>query len=160
MNQGVCLSIFFQRNKSLLNYLRRVICRDELRLCKYELLQFLGRFIDAAERQVVPYAAEIKDTCVAVFNAEKYSDVRCSTFPILRRIVEVTSGNVDVASQMNLPQLVDDFLTSLGNTSKLSSSSNSFVYDLHSNSISYFYIFFKLDFLKNSAIILVLTFVT
>ncbi len=119
---AICLSIFFKRDKNLLTFLRRAISRDELRTCKLEILQFLHRFISAAAKQILPYACDIKDACLAVFNSEKYSDVRCATFQVMAKLLEITSGNSEVASLMNLPKLTEEYFISLVNTSKLSSS--------------------------------------
>ena len=122
----MCLSIFFKRDKNLLTFLRRAICRDELRATKYEILQFLQRFITAADKKILSYAADIKDTCIAVFNSEKFADVRCSTISIIANIIEITSGNCEIAGQLNLAKLADEFFVSLVNQSKLPSSGKIF----------------------------------
>jgi len=106
----------------LLTFLRRAISRDELRACKLETLQFLHRFISASGKQILPYACDIKDTCLAVFNSDKYSDVRCSTFQVMAKVLELTSGNTEVAGFMNLSKLTEEYFVSMANASKLSSS--------------------------------------
>ncbi|CAF0899355.1 unnamed protein product [Brachionus calyciflorus] len=117
-----CLSLFFKREKNLLTFLRKSISKDEFRGCKVDLLQFLEKFIVSAKKQIIPYAVEIKETCINIFNSDKYSDVRCSTFPIISKIIELTSGNFECSDKLNIPKLADDYFLSLVNQSKLSSS--------------------------------------
>jgi hypothetical protein len=69
------------------------------------------------------YAVDIKDACYLIFNSEKYSDVRCATFPILRQLLELASTSIDVANRLNLKDLIDKYFVSLSNKSKITSSS-------------------------------------
>ena len=67
----------------------------KLRHCKVDLLQFLHRFMSAAGKAILAHVVDIKDTCRAVFNSDKYSDVRCCTFPIVAK-VEFTRDSQDI----------------------------------------------------------------
>ncbi|RNA36044.1 DNA-dependent kinase catalytic subunit-like [Brachionus plicatilis] len=117
-----CLSLFFKREKNLLTFLRKTITRDEFRGCKVDLLQFLEKFITSAEKKILPYSPDIKDTCILLFSSDKYSDVRCATFSIISKILELTKGEYEITAKMNIPKLADDYFLSLANQSKLSSS--------------------------------------
>jgi hypothetical protein len=86
-------------------------------------LQFLHRFIAASGKSILDYAVDIKDACYSIFNSEKYSDVRCATFSILRQLLELTASNIDVANRLNLKDLIDKYFLSLSNKSKITSSS-------------------------------------
>lgn len=116
------MSVFFKKEKNLLTFLRKAISLDELRGAKVDLLEFLCRFISAAGKQVLTYAAEIKETCISVFNSDKYSDVRCGTFPIMTKLLEISSGNGEAVSRMGLSKLVDVYFHAWATPSKLSAS--------------------------------------
>ena len=118
------MSLFFKREKNLLQFLRHAVSRDEYRTCKCEILQFIHRVIVAANQQILPYTTDIKDMCLLLFNSDKYSDVRCLTFPILTKIFEITNDNFEISAQLNIKKIVDDFFLSLMNSTKLSSSGN------------------------------------
>lgn len=116
------MSLFFQREKNLLTFLRRAITREELRAVKLELLQFLQRFIETTGKKILPYAVDIKDACIAVFKMEKFANVRCFTLTVVANLLELASGNGDVARQMNLKKVAEEYFLALVSQSKLTPS--------------------------------------
>jgi hypothetical protein len=105
----------------LLLLLLLLLLHEQLKQSKVDLLLFLYRFILAAGKQVLPYACDIKETCFSMFSSDKYSDVRCATFPILIKILELTSGDIQAAEKLALGKLTNDYFVALSNQSKLNS---------------------------------------
>ena len=90
---AICLSTFFKRDKNLLTFLRKAIKHEELRECKLDLLRFMYQFIVVAGKCAVDYCVDIKDTCVCIFNSEKFTDVRCATFPIIKKVTAFSQAS-------------------------------------------------------------------
>lgn len=72
---------------------------------------------------MVAYVPDIKNACVQIFRTEHFSDVLCSTFPVISKCLEIAIGNAEVIRKMDILKLVEEYFVTV-NQSKTSATCN------------------------------------
>ncbi|XP_070581112.1 DNA-dependent protein kinase catalytic subunit-like [Ptychodera flava] len=111
-------SVLFHRETGILVFLKKVVTVEQYLTVKEWTLEFLEHFLIRADKRAVTYAVDIKDVCVSLFSRDKSAKVKNKTFPVLIKLLELSSGT-PVGKKLDVPKLIDKYFSQLMQPTKI-----------------------------------------
>ncbi|KAI8501204.1 hypothetical protein Bbelb_212990, partial [Branchiostoma belcheri] len=101
-----CCSVLFQESTGITAFLRKTVTLDQYLPAKVETLSFLLAFLEKIGRKIQPHAVEVKEVCMAVFSRDRLSRVKCATFPVLKKVLQLTIHS-QLGDELRVSDMVD-----------------------------------------------------
>ncbi|RUS72684.1 hypothetical protein EGW08_019554 [Elysia chlorotica] len=123
-------ALLFHKTTGLVKFLLKSAKVEELQNAKANALNLLSEFIQRAEKKVLPYAVDIKDTCVTVYSLDRFAKVKNAAIPVLIKLLELTAGAA-MGNDLDIEKLITKFFMELSKgASKLTASVKASIYTL------------------------------
>ncbi|XP_070708776.1 DNA-dependent protein kinase catalytic subunit [Pempheris klunzingeri] len=126
-------SLLFSKDDGLLSFLRKSLASEEFRDTRVEIIYFLEKFLDRISPRVKgwekTYAADIRDTCMAVYTKEKVAKCRAPVLELLIKVLQITKAS-SVVADLRICEIFNKYYSELYQKSKLPDSVHGKIYEL------------------------------
>ncbi|XP_055874578.1 DNA-dependent protein kinase catalytic subunit-like [Biomphalaria glabrata] len=123
-------SLLFDKETGIISFLKKTLTVEELQNGKTSALLLLSDVLQKFGSKVVPYAVDIKDTCVSLYSRDRHAKVKKAAIPVIIKILEQTAST-PTAEELVIDDLITKFFNELAKpVSKLQPTVRAGIYHL------------------------------
>ncbi|KAK0048622.1 DNA-dependent protein kinase catalytic subunit, partial [Biomphalaria pfeifferi] len=123
-------SLLFDEETGIISFLKKTLTVEELQNGKTSALLLLSDVLQKFGSKVVPYAVDIKETCVSLYSRDRHAKVKKAAIPVIIKILEQTAST-PTAEELDIDNLIKKFFNELAKpVSKLQPTVRAGIYHL------------------------------
>ncbi|XP_054840598.1 DNA-dependent protein kinase catalytic subunit [Eublepharis macularius] len=122
-------SLVFSKEDGLLAFIHKSLSKEEFRECREEILKFLCIFLEKIGQKILPYAQDVKRTCISVYTKEKAAKCRIPALELLIQLLQ-NLRSASVMEDMKVGHIFNKFYGELAIKSKVPDTVLEKIYEL------------------------------